>query len=148
MHNPVHAAEWVSADFPQGDFHATRNYVRRGSAPMPLHWLWDTVSDNPGPEAEGAEALAKHLSTLPQRPERIGEPATALLRWALESNRLAGSDVSPGQRAIGSAIQQKAPALPSGYVENARRVADQRLAMAGHRLALLLAAILSEGAKK
>jgi hypothetical protein len=111
-------------------------------APRLLHDVWDRAANRPGPEPAGADALAADVARLYPRsrlPE-LAAPADAFSVWADESAGLARTAAYPGGHTPGAASPFDAAPLSAAYLSGARKIAERRLAVAGHRLADVLAA--------
>jgi len=152
IHQPLHCANWFDTRFPDGDKGGNKAFVRPpGEAPMRLHAYWDQLF-GPGAPALHAPPVtmilaADHLAIdLAQRFQRADLPelSTHLTpeEWSLESRESAIKDVWLSSKLACSADESNAPELPADYRDNAHQVAEHRAALAGHRLADRLHAIL------
>jgi hypothetical protein len=144
MHQPLHAGTWLSWSFPKSDRAGTTAWVRvtANGAPRLLHDVWDHAADRPGPDLVGAEALTADLArAYPRgRLRELSAPADAFRTWEDESAGLARTAVYPGGHTPAAAGPFDAAPVSAAYLSNARTIAERRLAVAGHRLADVLAA--------
>jgi hypothetical protein len=142
MHQPLHAVSQVSKRFPEGDRGGNRQFVLDpvDQQPRTLHWLWDDrVARDGAPEAATNRA-AELIRRLPRTQFEELQPfrsASEFATWAQESHLLAATVVyGPELRASDSAA--RAPELPKAYADRSLQVAEQRLTLAGYRLAEVL----------
>jgi len=133
IHQPLHCSTLYSAQFPTGDEGGNLFKVQLGTEMTDLHTFWDEagavwpdVMDVPlSPtnqafvEAQAERLLASH----PLNASLNFDPAA----WAAESQALAVTyayaNLTPGET------------LSATYVANARAISEQRIALAGRRLA-------------
>jgi hypothetical protein len=151
IHQPLHAASLYSSTYPQGDRGGNDQTIRAGGAPMRLHAYWDDamgISD--GYELVDFLATRLMVQPMPQSVKaRIAESDPKV--WAQESHdlavavaylngtlRTAKSSDYDGKRITADQV----PALPPGYESTARQVSEQRMVMAGLRLAAKLKSVL------
>lgn len=133
IHQPLHAAERVTAGAPKGDRGGNDVVVCTTACGRTLHALWDDILGERVPVA----AIAQRVRLLPAPP-----PAAVSVRspaaWARESNALA-RDVAyaPPVRA-----DNEPSPLDAAYLERAKATARAQVALAGARLAALLNAAL------
>jgi S1/P1 Nuclease len=145
IHQPMHATSLFSKEFPTGDQGGNLVFIKNAeNVSMPLHTYWD-----------GIEGLALDYDTIRKTADRIeAEHPPAALKdqasdlsvtdWAKESFELAKSSVYLNgtlphiTKAEWIANPNSAPSLPAGYQQQALAVADQRVALAGYRLAAVL----------
>lgn len=129
-HQPLHAVSRYDSEG-QGDeggnaltidnpFHPRRNS-------MSLHAYWDDLPGPPWLRGEHLEQAADRLLAGRRAPATPGEPE----QWLNESIRLA-RDIAYAD------LAGEVPTLSAAYHERAQRTARERVALAGHRLALLL----------
>lgn len=163
IHQPMHVSDLFSANFPTGNAGATMSYVHDPvtDQPIPLHILWDSnflripslgeVDRNAQAfmQAYPRSALAE-LSTHP-----LSDP-DAFRDWALESNRIAADWAfnvettadpnrdQPAEKLVQNMVNfilngvspvEEAPDLPTGYWEKLKETAEQRMTLAGYRIA-------------
>ena len=162
IHQPLHCAGVVSKRFPQGDrggnwavVAATAREIQPAELTDPprlpnLHGYWDDLL--------GVDAridMVRRIADEAAAPDRKADLRFKPEAWAWESSRLAIStayanhtlDVIPGPQAVASLQAGKSvtvPALPPGYEEKARGAARAQVALAGARLAVLLAELFGE----
>jgi len=146
IHQPLHAADEVSAQYPDGDHGGNLRYILdpQTQQPSSLHWYWDraaTQSADPAP-VRATELLTKY-------PRRSFDELTAqggrvddFPRWAAESYALARSDAYRSDLVTASS-EASAAALSPAYVVNSSTVAERRLTLAAYRLTDLLMATLT-----
>ncbi len=151
IHQPLHAATLVSAEYPNGDQGGNGETVLR-EPPYPdsqanLHFIWDAL---PGDfmsdaldsfEAKGLRGDARYSRDM----FKDLLPVTDFMAWAKESHALAVKDVyldgrlktaeTPKGRRFSS---DPVPGLPPGYLEHAEKVAMHQVSLSGYRLADLL----------
>jgi hypothetical protein len=128
VHHPLHATSRFSAGLPHGDEGGNAEKIDCGGCQESiLHWFWDDapgVSDNPEEAIEAAHALS------------ASDPRQAAVReemvWIDESFELAK------QVAYQPPIGTGPFALNDAYKAEAKRIAKERVALAGVRLANLL----------
>src|SRR5262249_16682300 len=148
VHQPLHACELYSAQFPKGDQGGNAIVVLRDppytNSQMSLHLLWDSLPGN----YKADRTLEEVVTGL--RPDPLLAPhnlRTALGErdfgaWAKESKALAGEYAYLDGHLVGGEAHAargeghaRVPGVPEGYVEKAEKVAMQRIALAGYRLA-------------
>jgi S1/P1 Nuclease len=147
IHQPLHAADGYSADYPHGDQGGGLRYVTgpQSLQPLSLHWYWDQAAIRTG---DAAPARADELRTKLPREQfaelaRRSNTADDFVAWAAESYALAHSQVYRGDLST-SPNEKQAPALSAAYVANSSAVAERRITLSGYRLADLLIAVLHE----
>lgn len=151
LHQPLHACDLVSPQFPEGDrggnsFIVLTNPARRGSQ-VNLHWLWDSMLGDyqskllMGMVADGIRRRDEWSRSALQ--EELAKKSVA--DWAAESHAVAVQSVYLNGKLKGTsaAVLKKdgsaaIPALPPGYRATGERVAARQAALAGYRLADLL----------
>jgi hypothetical protein len=135
VHQPLHCVSRFVKSQPEGDGGGNKVYVRPGRT---LHAAWDGAAGSDSTDAYvnkmaselAAEFTPKHASNVSKDPKK----------WIEEGVELAKSEVysfgvetgSPGRPVV----------LTEQYETNMRRVARERLALAGFRLAAVLNATL------
>ena len=142
LHQPLHAGERFGRDWPQGDSAGSKVFVRdpKGGKPISLPWLWDDSVNRDGtPEAAfvRARALQADYPRAALAEAAVAEPR----KWVDESYSLARTLAyrADAPRATSpEAAQAPAPA----YQASLERTAAKRVALAGYRLADLLARIM------
>jgi hypothetical protein len=169
IHQPMHVSDLFSQDFPNGNAGATMSYVMDPvtRSPIPLHILWDSNALRvPSLEEADRHAQAfvkKHpRSSFPElKAHPVGDP-DAFRKWANESHQVAVdwafdlktvSDPNkdqPAEKLVQNMINfilngvspvKDAPELPPGYWDKLQSTAEQRITLAGYRIAdIVLAA--------
>jgi len=143
-HQPLHAISYFSGRYPKGDKGGNLQYVRPDAQgrPVNLHSLWD-----------GLVIGSQRLRVVQQEATRLREqfPASGLpevtvldpVVWTQhESYPLAKTEAYLNRSLRTSTDENRAPALPVGYLANAKQVAERRIALAGHRMSGLLGQLL------
>ena len=149
IHQPLHAAQLFTVDYPKSDRGGNQICVRvtQAGQPMNLHRFWDgviTSSSNLTRLRNEATALRNRQEF--QRSQLTELASTSFESWAKESFEIAtkiayrngGRIGSPRGGNMDCATVAAAPVLPVGYVVSASRIADRRMILAGYRLADLL----------
>ena len=148
IHQPLHAGTWLSWQFPLTDRGGTIAYVRpsaRGE-PMSLHKFWDRIPSRDGPDQAGADAIGSQIQKqfprwrLPELRQHSGDFAS----WTEESAALARKVVYMDGAFEGSSNPQQGSVLPRAYAANAKFLSERLLALAGYRLADVLAQSLGQ----
>jgi hypothetical protein len=146
-HCPLHAVSLINDTYPapDGDRGGNSLYVKtkaENRTSMKLHSLWDGLvlgSDRYKTVRDRATLLrnAYPLSSLPQAKE-------TRLEWILKNEvyPAAVQHVYLNGTLQGSPDKDNAPALPDGYLANAKTVAEQQVALAGYRLAGIIGTVL------
>ena len=101
---------------------------------MTLHAYWDDLPGPPWLRGSRLEKAADRLMPLGGDPRSPGSVSS----WMKEGRELAASVVYEG-------LIGEAPSLSADYHERAQRTAQERVAIAGKRLALVLQAALGNG---
>ncbi len=147
-HQPLHAVAEYSDAYPTGDRGGNLIHVATADNPdTNLHAVWDGI--------EGRSFDAAVIRKLADRIEKAHPrtsadvAATDPIVWARESFEIAKHDVYLDGKIVGATKEQSAkardgaPPLPAGYERRAHEVADDRIALAGYRLADLLKSIVT-----
>lgn len=146
LHQPLHAA-----DLAQGG--NMIHVLRRGHERESLHMFWDVdlvaIALHPIDGEIPASAMQRlERRARAQEPARVAAPPE---RWAQESNDLARTVALdlPGVGCEGGARSRAFQTIApnSRYVRRGRAVAEERLALAGARLAYVLNTALGDGRK-
>lgn len=156
IHQPLHAIEMFSTQFPEGDKGGNALLVLREppypNSQMNLHLLWDQLPGNYASE----EAIGYLAAGLRADPQFSRQQLSDQLRqkdfggWARESHDLAVKYVyldgklkaATAPREGRSVPSDAVPGVPSGYIPQAERVAFRQVVLAGYRTADLLNALL------
>jgi hypothetical protein len=170
VHQPLHAVGFYSRDFPKGDQGGNLFGVTIAGEGYRLHTYWDDLmgQDPPAPfdQRDNVEYQTKVLKLVKDATERLRDPQygrdkfadrlgkTKFTDWADESFDLAKTvgycngelkNMPPGAlppypTAVPRSDEAKAPA---DYDEQAHKVAHQRVALAGYRMADRLKELLA-----
>lgn len=149
IHQPLHAAQFFSTQFPAGDYLGQNQYVKdpQTGEVVSLHRYWDDVvnkSDEQPVVIERARAL---IAKFPRsglvelaRPTRSSD----FDLWARsESYPIAVQYAYHNGQTFGR-TPQEAPPLTDDYVRTSRNIAERRAAIAGYRMADLLREALGQ----
>jgi hypothetical protein len=135
VHQPLHCVSRFLRSQPQGDAGGNRVIVAPNRT---LHALWDDAAGQDVTDAYVNRYAAEVTAQYPL-PERI---STSPQEWVDEGFALAKQEVYTFGLETGSS--DRPLALPAAYEENARRIARQRIAIAGYRLAAVLNGALGQ----
>lgn len=144
-HQPLHAVGMFTRDLPDGDRGGNLDVVAAagGGRATNLHSLWDGLlgrSTNPDTIRKVADRI--------ERGQVDAQAASDLdvAHWLREGRDLAVHEVyRDGQfRGLPRGAVGEPPPLPIGYEARARQVADERVALAGARLAALLERLVTK----
>jgi hypothetical protein len=151
IHQPLHATTLFSAQFPDGDQGGNRFIVSVRRQNMNLHAVWDEMLGMQSSQSM-IDYIAAGIRNDPKlRREALPEVAEQNPDvWKKESHDL-GERVAYRNGTLQGASSEDirrdptmfVPSLPEGYVRDGEVVAARRAALAGHRLADLLNATLS-----
>ncbi len=133
IHNPLHGTSRFTKDLPGGDQGGNLVFVPGKT----LHMVWDDAAT---PADLPYAAILKYAKDFMGRQP---PPVTSTLNpkvWIEEDAKLAKSDVYTF--GDGSGTKEHPVTLPSGYMENAQRIARQRLTRSGYILGAALNARL------
>ena len=97
-----------------------------------LHSLWDGAL---GQDTNTAHVLKLAAEIVAEHPPH-GRPVKDPKKWIAESVRVARAEVYTFGTETGT--REHSIALPAGYEDNMHRVARERAALAGYRLAAIL----------
>jgi hypothetical protein len=148
IHQPLHAADRYSADYPEGDRGGGLQFVLdpQTRQPTTLHSFWDDAAHRSAEPAATATHARELRTRLPRTafPELATTPQAArdFTKWAQESVALAQSQVF-GPELKSSPNETAAPAVSAKYLAEATATAERRATLAGYRLADLLTALLA-----
>ena len=166
IHQPWHASELYSAEFPTGNAAAGLSYVDDPltDSTIPLHILWDSNAlRTPSLKAvDGAAARFRNNNPRSSYPELTSNPVDApdfFQNWTRESHQVAVdwaadidavSDKTSGQDSEalvanlvnfilnGISPVDDAPAVPDEYWEKLQDTSERRITLAGYRIADLV----------
>lgn len=138
IHQPLHTAQLFSRAYPDGDQLGSKQFVRATaqSEPVTLHWFWDDSVHQSGTQ-ESVEARAAELGTKPPGSDQPAR-ATVFATWAAKESYPAAAELAYRSDLVSSQQPVDAPTLPRRYVDDAHRMAEERVTSAGHRLATVL----------
>ena len=147
IHQPLHAADFYSAEYPDGDAGGNLRYVLDPEThePMSLHWFWDqAVNRAADASAERALQLVQQFprANFPQWRDR-GSGVSDFAGWAAESYALA-RDTAYTPDLLTGTTAQAAAAMPAAYVVGATEVARRQATLSGYRIAELLRSALPD----
>jgi hypothetical protein len=151
IHQPLHAATLFTTEFPEGDRGGTRFYIRATaeSDSIGLHKFWDDLilGAEEFRAARNAAILVRQAHPPGELTELAARPDDADFRvWAEEESfSLARRSVYLQGRLKGSAARDGGPVLPDGYAASAQQIARRRMALAGHRLTILISGLPKSG---
>ncbi len=154
LHQPCHAATMYSERFPQGDQGANKQAVRGSEGPTRLHAYWDDLMGKKDASIQELDALAKQLLARKPADPAVRPEETQYDAWAKESHELAVSKVYLNgelKTALADDVWDtktvpfdQVPAVPPKYYEDAHAIAEQRVVLAGHRLAQQIKSAIKE----
>jgi len=130
VHQPLHCVSRFLKSMPKGD--AGGNSVYVGPNGRNLHSLWDGAAGRDDSDAYLAQYIADAIAAHPAPRHLEKKPA----KWIHEGYELAVHDVYTFGLETGT--REHPVTLPPGYEANAAKVAQQRIAIAGYRLAAVL----------
>jgi hypothetical protein len=128
VHQPLHCVSRFLKSMPKGDQGGNLVYIGTRN----LHSLWDGAAGRDESEAYLAKYIADATAAHPPTRHHEKKPG----KWIEEGYKIAISDVYTFGLETGT--RDHPIALPSGYEANAAKVAQQRIAIAGYRLAAVL----------
>jgi hypothetical protein len=129
VHQPLHATSRFLQSQPKGDSGGNFVYL---SPNTNLHAVWDNAA---GTDISDAYISAYAAAVTAEFPAPR-TPSIDPKRWLDESYRLVKSDVYTFGLETGT--RERPLMLPAGYQDQAKRIARQRIALAGYRLAAVL----------
>lgn len=142
IHQPLHTAQLYSSEFPNGDRLGSLHFVRekQDAAPVTLHWFWDDLVHRSG-TSESVEARAEELLRhYPHTTEIVKIEDFAA--WGAEESHGAAITLAYNSSLLPGPDPLKSALLPSDYQAEARLYSEQRIVVAGHRLASVLKVLL------
>lgn len=145
IHQPLHVVQFFSRQFPDGDRGGNEMHVRTHSRTRTtnLHALWDGLILRRD-EYRDASQLATELrrSYKRQQLDELGSDPRAWKSWAQHESLPLAREAAylEGELEV-SRDRDHGTRLPSGYLDSATAIAKRRVALAGYRLADLLASI-------
>jgi hypothetical protein len=130
VHQPLHCVSRFLKSMPKGD--QGGNLVFISGPARNLHSLWDGAAGRDDSEAYAVKYIAEATAAHPASKRQEKKPA----KWIHEGFELSVREVYPFGLETGS--RDHPITLPAGYEANAAKVAQQRIAIAGYRLAAVL----------
>jgi hypothetical protein len=145
MHQPLHAAMWMSWRFPITDAGGQWAWVRASpdAEPERLHWFWDAAGHPAASLLASSGSLeAKLEQDSPADAETpVPDPKIAFAHWVAHTRELAyEAAYARGRLRVGTS-PGSARVLPSEYVERTRAVSRVQLIAAGRRIGALLSGL-------
>ncbi len=131
VHQPLHCVSRFLKSQPKGD--AGGNFVYIGT--RNLHSLWDGAAGSDGNAASDAyiaKYIAEAVKAHPAQRRQEKKPE----KWIAEGFQISIREVYTFGLETGS--REHPLPMPPGYEANAAKVAQQRIAVAGYRLAAVL----------
>lgn len=144
-HQPLHATSWFSNEYPHGDLGGLLDIVQNDrNETVNLHYLWDSI-EGLSLDPDIIRASADRIEAAhPLSKMKVRATDLSVVDWVEESFTAAKSaaylngSLPHAPRAVGATIPSDAPQIPAGYSRAAQATADERIALAGYRLAALL----------
>jgi hypothetical protein len=130
VHQPLHCVSRFLKSMPKGDAGGNSVYITGPS--RNLHSLWDGAAGRDDSEAYAVKYIAEATAAHPPSHHQEKKPE----RWIHEGFELAVTDVYTFGLETGT--REHPLTLPPGYEANAAKIAQQRIAIAGYRLAAVL----------
>jgi hypothetical protein len=128
VHQPLHCVSRFLKSQPKGDMGGNGVFIGTRN----LHSLWDGAAGRDDSDAYLAKYIGEATAAHPA-PRHLGKKPE---KWIAEGFKLAVSEVYTFGLETGT--RERPITLPPGYEANAAKVAQQRIAMAGYRLAAVL----------
>ena len=160
IHQPLHAVTLFTRNTPKGDMGGNLSFVMWQSKPQNLHATWDAMvgwGELESPTMSRYAIVDLMARDISQRyPIAAGERAVATIdAWAKESRALAETEAYSFEGKPIPLVHTErfgetpaiaiTPKLPEGYGARARKVAERRVVLSGHRLADRLREIAAAG---
>ncbi len=147
LHQPLHCAELVTPQYPlpEGDRGGNLIFVSVGGNPINLHAFWDRLPGMIFSPPFAVESAGRIERTYPPAalPDLVKDKDP--VAWSLEGRTIAIESAYLNGKLPGAAVDTKTTPiqLPPDYLAKGKEISDQRLALAGYRLAALLPPLLS-----
>ncbi len=147
LHQPLHCAELVTPQFPlpEGDRGGNLIFVSVGGNPINLHAFWDRLPGMIFSPPFAVESAGRIVRAYPAAalPDLVKDKDP--VAWSLEGRTIAIESAYLHGQLPGAAVDTKnAPIpLPPDYLAKGKLISDQRLALAGYRLAALLPPLMT-----
>jgi S1/P1 Nuclease len=137
IHQPLHSTKAVSTQFPlpEGDRGGTRFYIRakEGASTISLHSYWDgLILGSERFQSVRNQSISLRQNADYQRDKFPELTETSFEKWCRESYKLAPQVYENLQSGT---IKTDGKALPDGYADMAKPIAERRVTLAGYRLA-------------
>ncbi|MFD1144786.1 S1/P1 nuclease [Larkinella insperata] len=135
VHMPLHTAALISPQFPAGDQGGNlfKIKVSMSNPTRNLHALWDGMLLSTD-RFDAADQLARQLEQAYPRRKAPRRRKPDIDAWSVESFELARR-LSYREGSLLAGTGDNGVVLPADYLPTMRPVAEQRVALAGHRLA-------------
>ena len=144
IHQPLHCASLFNEFYPNGDQGGNLICVRKdekAKTDYSLHAFWDDLEGDSDVSLKTMIKQGEEISATHSQVEYEKLEERSPYEWSYESHRLAIANAYL-QNQIGNSqgFTQKdlCPALPKGYEEAAKELADKRIYFAGKRLAAFM----------
>ncbi len=147
LHQPLHCAELVTPQYPlpDGDRGGNLVFVSVGGNPINLHAFWDRLPGMIFSPPFAVESAGRIERTYPAAalPDLVKDKDP--VAWSLEGRTIAIDSAYLHGQLPGTAVDTKnSPIpLPPDYLAKGKIISDQRLALAGYRLAAMLPPLLT-----
>ena len=140
LHQPLHTTRIFTTRWPKGDRGGTRFYIRPrpNARPMSLHALWDNMVIGSDRFRDVRNKAIELRHTYP-RSETTQIKSEQFDAWAREGHQVAKEAVYRQGALAGGPTKDAAVLLPEDYASTAGAIAKNTAALAGYRLADLLA---------
>lgn len=150
LHQPLHSTAVFSKDYPTGDRGGNDMIVSNAGKVSRLHAIWDDMlGDEPGALVEAWVKQREANATLSREALKGELTKATVAEWTQESVELAkrvvyaDGKLQAAKPQSNNTLPTTAPALPVGYMDAARPVAEKRAVLAGARIADTLNAWLA-----
>jgi hypothetical protein len=144
IHQPLHCTTRFTPQFPKGDRGGNSFLISTGGRPLPLHTFWDDLLGT-SKSPRTITFIADRVINAPGlgRDDLSELSHTQFKAWSAESfedakafayldGDLPGAPAPPKRT---DPLPDDVEPVPSGYQNNARELAQKRIALAGYRLA-------------
>ena len=145
-HQPLHSVTLFTTEFvpPTGDQGGNKEFIRAkpGGQPLKLHFFWDGLVSGSDDTREIHKLAIELRDKYPQDkldPKPADVSPANFADWVQESFELAKSKVYLEGKLETSSKRDQATVLSDDYIQEAKKVGDQRVTLAGYRMADILA---------
>ena len=135
IHQPLHCESLYNGTYTNGDRGGNDIFVKPGDYGVRLHGIWDGLMGTGVNRRQQWNEATAQLAKFPRASLAELMADTTPKSWSLESRTLAIKYGYLNGDLKGSTTSEGAPALPDGYLKNAKSVAEKQVALAGYRLA-------------